>query len=201
MEKTNLAGRAGRWSAAHWKTAFFGWLAFVAAAIFLGTAVGLNPLLDSNSGDGESGRAEKILAGADFKQPAGEQVIIQNQKLVATDPAFKAAIEDVAARVAKAPDVTAVVSPFDIATKSEGQISQDQHSAIVRFDLKGKPEDADDHVQGSLDATAAAQKANPGFYIGQFGDGSGEKALPSNSSGSSFLAAMPTEPVLAMKAA
>ena len=31
--------------------------------------------------------------------------------------------------------------------------------------------------------------------------GSGEKALPSKSSGSSFLAAMPTEPVLAMKAA
>jgi hypothetical protein len=31
--------------------------------------------------------------------------------------------------------------------------------------------------------------------------GSGEKALPSNSSGSSFFAAMPTEPVLAMKAA
>jgi uncharacterized membrane protein YdfJ with MMPL/SSD domain len=177
MESTNLAGRAGRWSAAHWKTAFFGWIGFVVVAVFLGTAVGLNPLLDSNSGDGESGRAEKILAGAHFKQPASEQVIIQNQKLVATDPAFKAAIEDVATRVAKAPDVTAVVSPFDIATKSEGQISQDQHSAIVRFDLKGKPEDADDHVQGSLDATAAAQKAHPAFYIGQFGDGSGEKAL------------------------
>src|ERR1700741_3382993 len=31
--------------------------------------------------------------------------------------------------------------------------------------------------------------------------GSGEKALASNSSGSSFLAAMPTEPVLAMKPA
>ena len=29
MERTNLAGRAGRWSAAHWKTAFFGWLVFV----------------------------------------------------------------------------------------------------------------------------------------------------------------------------
>src|SRR5437870_12374245 len=26
----NLAARAGRWSAAHWKSAVFGWLAFVA---------------------------------------------------------------------------------------------------------------------------------------------------------------------------
>jgi uncharacterized membrane protein YdfJ with MMPL/SSD domain len=177
-QHTNLAGRAGRWSAAHWKTAFFGWLGFVFAAVFLGSfVVGLNPLLDSNSGDGESGRAEKILAAADFKQPASEQVLIQNQKLVATDPAFKATIEDVVARVGKAPDVTAVVSPFAVATKSEGQISGDQHSAIVRFDIKGKPEDAADHVQGSLDATAAAQKAHPGFYVAQFGDGSGDKAL------------------------
>ena len=27
METTNFAGRAGRWSAAHWKTAAFGWIA------------------------------------------------------------------------------------------------------------------------------------------------------------------------------
>ena len=177
MERTNLAGRAGRWSAAHWKTAFFGWLVFVAVALVLGTAAGLNPLLDSNSGDGESGRAEKILAAAHFKQPATEQVLIQNHKLVATDAPFKATIEDVVARLGKTPNVTAVVSPFAAATKSEGQISHDQHSAIVRFDLTGKPEDAADVVQPSLDATAAAQKAHPDFYVGQFGDGSGDKAL------------------------
>src|SRR5207247_2018155 len=47
MARTNLAGRAGRWSAAHWRIAFFGWLAFVAIAVFLGNAVGANKLLDS----------------------------------------------------------------------------------------------------------------------------------------------------------
>ena len=36
----NLAERAGRWSAAHWKTATLLWLAFVVAAIAVGTAVG-----------------------------------------------------------------------------------------------------------------------------------------------------------------
>ncbi len=72
MGRTNLAGRAGRWSAAHWKTAFFGWLVFVVAAVFIGTSVGTNKLLDSNAGDGESGRAQKILGSGDFKQPASE---------------------------------------------------------------------------------------------------------------------------------
>ena len=33
---SNLAARMGRWSAAHWKTATFGWLAFVLVAFGLG---------------------------------------------------------------------------------------------------------------------------------------------------------------------
>ena len=36
----NLAARAGRWSAAHWKTAALGRLAFVVAAVVLGTLHG-----------------------------------------------------------------------------------------------------------------------------------------------------------------
>src|SRR5689334_24643640 len=85
-ERVNLAGRAGRWSAAHWKTAFFGWLLFVAVAVLLGNAVGANKLLDSNAGDGESGRAQKILGNADFKQPATESILIQSTKQTASDP-------------------------------------------------------------------------------------------------------------------
>ena len=36
----NLAARMGRWSASHWKTATFGWLAFVLVAFGLGGMVG-----------------------------------------------------------------------------------------------------------------------------------------------------------------
>jgi hypothetical protein len=32
----------GRWSPSHWKTAVFGWLAFVVAAITIGNAVCTN---------------------------------------------------------------------------------------------------------------------------------------------------------------
>ena len=35
-QSRNLAARMGRWSAAHWKTATFGWLAFVVVAFALG---------------------------------------------------------------------------------------------------------------------------------------------------------------------
>ena len=34
--KRNIAARMGSWSAAHWKTATFGWLGFVVVAFALG---------------------------------------------------------------------------------------------------------------------------------------------------------------------
>ena len=73
--KLGLAGRAGRWSAAHRKTAIFGWIAFVVAAIALGGALGTKTL-DNGGGDGESARAEKTLEGG-FPQSASETVIVQ----------------------------------------------------------------------------------------------------------------------------
>src|ERR687884_479082 len=35
----NIAARMGRWSASHWKTAVFGWLAFLVVAFMIGTKV------------------------------------------------------------------------------------------------------------------------------------------------------------------
>ena len=40
----NLAARMGRWSASHWKTAVFGWLAFVLASLAVGMQVGTKQL-------------------------------------------------------------------------------------------------------------------------------------------------------------
>src|SRR5919201_1882327 len=89
MKDTNLAARAGAWSAAHWKTATFGWLAFVAAAFALGGFVGTKNLSDAESGDGEAGRAQKILAHAGFKQPAGESVLAAVGSVQKANPSFR----------------------------------------------------------------------------------------------------------------
>jgi uncharacterized membrane protein YdfJ with MMPL/SSD domain len=177
MEKVNFAGRAGRWAAAHWRVAFFGWLAFVAAAVLLGNAVGSNPLADSDAGDGESGRAQKILGRADFKQPATESILIQHKKLTASDPGFVAVINDAVRSISKVKGVTNVRSPLGSAVTSKGQISEDAHSALVRFDIKGKVEDAEDHVQPALNATAAVQRAHPSYVVEEFGEASANKAL------------------------
>src|SRR6187200_3228542 len=89
MNRTNIAARMGRWSATHWKTATFGWLAFVVAAFGIGGMVGMKTLDADASWPGESGRMDRIL-DAGFRQPAGENVLIQSSTLRANDPQFRA---------------------------------------------------------------------------------------------------------------
>ncbi len=169
----NLASRMGRWSARHWKTATFGWLAFVIVAFGLGGTVGTTNI-DQASGPGESGRMNRILE-AGFQQPASENVLIQSRSHRVGTPAFDAAIEDVVARVSKVAAVRDVRSPLDAG--NAGQISKDRRSALVEFAIRGEKDEAADKIGPVLDAVAAAGRAHPAFTIGEFGDASAEQAV------------------------
>src|SRR5262245_29260777 len=107
---TNLAARMGRWSAGHWKTATFGWLALVVVAFGLGGMVGMKNIDPNKAGPGESGRMDQIL-DAGFKKPVGESVLIESSTLSTGDPAFKAAIADAVSGISKLDDVQNVQSP------------------------------------------------------------------------------------------
>src|SRR2546430_6126823 len=96
----NLAARMGRWSAAHWKTATFGWLALVLLAFAVGSQVGTKQADPANAGPGESGRMDRIL-DAGFKLPANESVLIQSRTLRLGAAGFNASVEDVVTRLAK----------------------------------------------------------------------------------------------------
>ena len=73
-----VAARMARWSAAHWKTATFGWLAFVVVVFALGIAVGPQTIDYETSGPGESGHADRVLHD-DFAGPAAENVLVQSR--------------------------------------------------------------------------------------------------------------------------
>lgn len=75
MSMLNLAGRAGRWSAAHWKRALFGWLVFAIAAMVIGGVVGHVQMKDSDYASGEDGTAIRMLQGAGLIQPATENIL------------------------------------------------------------------------------------------------------------------------------
>ena len=174
MQRTNLAARAGRWSAQHRRAAILGWLAFVVVAVVLGGAVGTKHIPQDNNGVGESGRAQQVLHD-EFPQPANEQVLVQSSRLTVRDPAFRAAIQDVTNRLSTVSTVENIRSPLLPANR--GEVSPDGRSVLIGFQITGKATNADKRVGASLAATAAAQRAHPSLRIEQAGDASSTKAL------------------------
>jgi uncharacterized membrane protein YdfJ with MMPL/SSD domain len=171
---SNLAARMGRWSAGHWKTATFGWLALIVVAFAVGGQVGTKNVDPNTAGPGESGRMDRVL-DAGFKLPANESVLIQSGSVRAGAPAFDSAVEDVVARVSKVAAVQNVRSPLDPA--NAGQIAKDRRSALVEFEIRGDKDKAGDKIDPVLKTVADAQGAHPGLFIGEFGDASSRKAI------------------------
>ncbi len=164
----------GRWSAQNRKKAIWGWLAFVILAFAIGGAVGTETQDTAQSGVGESGRAERTIDDA-FPKHQVEQVLVQSSTTTANDASFKAVVADVQHRLSEVPYTKSFDSPY--ASGNEGQISADGHSALLRFEIAGDEDQAQDRVGATLDATAAAQAANPDFTVEQIGDASVEKEL------------------------
>jgi uncharacterized membrane protein YdfJ with MMPL/SSD domain len=169
MSPRGLAARAGVWSARHRKLAIWGWLAFVILALFIGNAVGTRTLEHTEGSVGESGRADQAIADA-APEYAQELVLIQSSSATAADPSFRAVVSDVQRRLEALPDTQNFESPLDPAHAN--QISDDGHSALLRYQLAGKDSEVTDSVKPAVAAVAATQRAHPGFTLGEFGDAS-----------------------------
>jgi RND superfamily putative drug exporter len=165
--KHHLAARMGHWSARHRKKAIFGWLGFVIAAFALQFFVPMQSIVYETSQPGESGRAETILY-EDFEQPGAETVLIQNDELRATNPEFRATVQEVITRLEGLEAIAKVESPFEPA--NSGQISADQHSVMVDTEIAGPSDEAGDKIDPVVAAVDELHQANPGYYIGSVGE-------------------------------
>ena len=132
-QSKNLAARMGRWSASHWKTAVFGWLAFVIAAFYIGNMVGTKNVDANDSNVGEARRGDHILQNAGFPQssPIGEIVVVQSKTKTVDDPEFRGAVNDVIAAVTPSNTLRNIRSPLDPAY--DAQVSADKHTALVEW--------------------------------------------------------------------
>ena len=177
MQKAmNVAGRMGGWSASHWKTAVFGWLAFVIVSLGVGMVLGTKQIETKDANVGQAHRADRILQKA-FPQadPQTEIVLVQNSKLTAKDAEFRAAIADVLGSMRGNPAIKNLVSPYD-----RGQaalISQDGHSAMVQWDMRGEKKAAEKKIDAILATTKTVAARHPTFTIGEAGSVSSGKAL------------------------
>jgi uncharacterized membrane protein YdfJ with MMPL/SSD domain len=172
----NLAARAGRWSARHpWK-AILAWVAFVIAAVMIGSSTGTETLSDEEYGVGESGAADRAFADA-FPDEASETVLVQSEAgVTADDPRFRATVEDAVRQLNRTEDVAKVKSPYTPA--NVGNISEDGRSALILFKIPERDGvDPDQQVEAPLATVAKLDEAHPGFRIEEFGDASADKQL------------------------
>jgi uncharacterized membrane protein YdfJ with MMPL/SSD domain len=174
-ERTNLAGRAARWSAARWKTATFGWLGFAIAAMVIGTALGANQLKPWAFANGESRHAEQVLDQGNFRLQARESVLVQSRTAVVTDPVFESAVAGVVQTLSLQHNAMHIVSPIN--EPNAGLISRDRHSALVQFDVRGKSETAKDRIAPILTAIEGVAAGNPGIVVAEFGEASANHEL------------------------
>ncbi|HEX4521174.1 MAG TPA: MMPL family transporter [Gaiellaceae bacterium] len=176
-QSNNIAARMGRWSASHWKTAVFGWIAFVIVAVVAGSALGTKQIDQRDANVGQAHRADEILKKAGFQaDPQTEIVLIQSRTQTIHDAAFRATVAD----------AVATVEPFSarfknlrsplLAANAE-QVSADGHTAMLEFDMRGKEADAEKHIEPITAATGKIAARHPGFFVGEAGSISSGKAL------------------------
>ena len=171
----NLAARAGRWSAAHRKTAIFGWLAFVIVATIIGGQLGTDTLGNNQSNVGESGRTDKTIDKA-FPDKAQETVLVQSQNGASVDdPGFHAAVDSTISALRNDPNVRNLESPYGAGNR--GQVSKDGHSALIRFELPGSDSTTKDLVGSTLDTVHRVDSRQSDFRVEEFGQASASKEL------------------------
>jgi uncharacterized membrane protein YdfJ with MMPL/SSD domain len=171
----NLAARAGRWSARHWKTAIVGWLAFVVLAFMIGGNVGTKQLTQEEAGVRDSGTASKLVHDA-FPQVDGEAVLVSSKGKDADSAEFRAVVHDAVEQLKATEGVNNVQDPY--AKGVENAISENEHVAMVAFEVPGDyATDAETKriVEQTVANTAKLDAAHPGFLVEQFGDGSSEE--------------------------
>jgi RND superfamily putative drug exporter len=158
--------RVARWSATHPGRAIGMWLVFVVVCIAIGQVAGLKQITDLDTAVGQSGRAAHQLHDAHLESPASENVLISGRAGALDTAIAQRAAADLSRRMKQLPEVATVDAP----ASAKGAL-------LVGITMRGDAENADDHVQPLLNATAAVQKAYPALRVEEAGDASLDKAV------------------------
>jgi RND superfamily putative drug exporter len=174
--RPSLTERVAGWSAAHRKTAVFGWLLLVAAIFTAGQALGTKNLPQYDAG--QSGQAERVLhqVAPAQENAYAENVLIQARtpnSRFATDPAMRAAASQVAASLGALPK-------YATGIRTPALVSKDGRSALVTFDVPGNVSNVDQAVTALQRAVAAVQARHPDLRVAESGDATITQAINSS---------------------
>jgi uncharacterized membrane protein YdfJ with MMPL/SSD domain len=145
------------------------WLLLVAACVMAGMAAGTKSLSNSQSGVGESARADALIEKAHLKAPGVENVLVRSGDRASTG----AAVQALSARLRHDPQVRAVHDPNTTPSLS----AAGGRTALVQVTLRSKADDASDHIASVERAIATVRASHPGVTLNEAGDGTFDKAF------------------------
>ncbi|HEX6336086.1 MAG TPA: MMPL family transporter [Jiangellaceae bacterium] len=164
------------WSARHRWLALMLWIAFVAAAVVGGSAVGGEELDESSMTVGASGAPDTALQDADFGEVPTESILIQRADGGTLDPAVAAPVlRELSSAAAAVPGVESLGEPIP---SSDGT-SLLLEAALVEADGNGDEQlDADLEVANELRAAVSeVAVGHPELSIEQVGEASLNEAI------------------------
>jgi len=131
---------------------------------------------DSQMASGEVGRALQMLEAAGFKQPSGENVLVQSGRYTVDSRIMQSAIGGVVQNLARERDVTDLRDPRTLPHQG-GLVSRDGHAVLIQFLVRGDPDKAQPKIEPILAAVQGAQQANPAVSIREVGTASANYEL------------------------
>jgi RND superfamily putative drug exporter len=145
------------------------WLLFVVACVVAGASAGTRQLTSTQTGVGESARANAIISRAHLTRPAQESILVRAASAAATNSAVRA----LESRLRAVPEVATIHGPDNTPalTRAGGRLQ------LVQVTLRGDPDKAGDHVSGVERAVASVAASHRYATLQEAGDGTFNKAF------------------------
>jgi RND superfamily putative drug exporter len=144
--------KLARWCVRHRFIVLGGWVLALVVLAFGSRSLGSGYVNGFSLPGTESAQAQQLLnGGGTLGQSGGDIVVLHVKEGLITDAATEPQVIEVLGDIAKVPGVSAVGSPYT--AQGKGQISPDQHTAIVRVNFtKDNQSLSLDDVQPVVDA-------------------------------------------------
>ena len=162
--------RIARWSARHRWWVIAATVLVLVMAVFVSSTVETKMLDENEFAEGESGEATRLLDERfDDGGAPTEQLVFSNPSLDVDDPAYRATVEQLVQELRALPEVSAVVSYYEVGDPR--LVSADrrvQRAQVEIADIAGSDNDKIDAILETVYAARPEASAS-GFYIGMAG--------------------------------
>ncbi len=166
--KRPIVERVAGWSVRHRVIVVISWLLIVVAAFAVGQHLGTS---NTNSYDpGQAGRAERILNEPSVQQPDGESVLIQGRSAAQTFAETRSCGRRCGRSSRRSS--SCLTPPPTSSRRSPAAALANGRSALVTFNVAGKPGNDDTAVVPALNAVAAIQARHPDLTVAEAGGAS-----------------------------